>query len=154
MAYDLTATVAAAGGVKPDPGKPFDGVDLVPALTGQGELAADRPLFFRRRTISVRKNQNGIRQSAVRQGKWKCIRTYKPVGSDKYRSALYNLSDDVAEENDLAAINPEKLNAMSDLLEKWESEMRRTAIPFVPASPKQKVSPKLRAAPGLSQGRE
>ena len=61
---------------------------------------------------------------------------------------------EVGEENDLADINPENLKAMSDLLEKWESEMRRTAIPFVPASPKQKVSPKLRAAPGLSQGRE
>lgn len=132
-AYDLTTTVAAAGGAKAAPGKPFDGVDLVPVLTGKSELAPDRPLFFRRRTISIRKNQNDIRQSAVRQGEWKYLRTYKPVGSDKYRSALFNLSDDIAEENDLAASNPKKLKAMSDLLGNWEAEMSRTAIPFEPA---------------------
>ena len=129
-AYDLTATVAAAGRAKPAPGKPFDGVDLVPVLTGAVELDRERPLFFRRRNISVRKNQNEIRQSAVRQGDWKYLRTYKPVGSNRYAAVLYNLSDDRSEEKDLAKMHPQKLKAMSDILDNWESEVEVTAASF------------------------
>jgi len=129
-AYDLTATVAAAGGAEPAPRKPFDGVDLVPIFTGKSELAPDRPLFFRRRKVVVWQGVNYIRQSAVREGDWKYLRTYKPVGSDKFKAALYNLSSDIAEENDLAASHPEKLQAMSDLLEEWEAEMAETAEPL------------------------
>jgi len=139
-AYDLTATVAAAGGAKPAPGKPFDGVDLVPVLTGKSELAADRPIFFRRRKVTAWKGVNYIRQSAVRKGEWKYLRTYKPDGSDKYRSALYNLSNDIAEVNNLAVSNPEKLKAMSALLDQWEMEMTKTAEPFRKPAPRQKGS--------------
>lgn len=114
---------------------PFDGVDLLPALTGESELAADHPLFFRRRTVVAWKGQNAIRQSAVRQGDWKYVRTYKPRGTDRYQSALYNLSEDIAEESNLAASNPEKMKAMSDLIDQWESEMSKTAIPFEPSTP-------------------
>jgi hypothetical protein len=53
--------------------KPFDGLNL---RTGKAELPADRPLFFRRRRVPVRQNQNAIRQSAVRQGDWKYLKTY------------------------------------------------------------------------------
>jgi arylsulfatase A-like enzyme len=137
-AMDLTATIAAAGGAKPRPDTPFDGVNLLPALTGKAKLKTDRPLFFRRRTVVAWKGQNAIRQSAVRQGDWKYLRTYKPRGTDRYQSALYQLSEDIAEENDLATTNPEKLEALSDLLDQWESEMSKTAIPFVTAPRKKK----------------
>ncbi len=139
-AMDLTATVAAAGNAKPRADTPFDGVNLLPILTGKLKLKADRPLFFRRRNIKVHANQNVIRQSAVRQGDWKYLRTYKPLGTGKYQSTLYNLKDDIAEKENLAASSPAKVKAMSNLLEKWEFEMSRTAIPFersVP-SPKKK----------------
>ncbi len=136
-AMDLTATVAAAGGAKPRPDTPFDGVDLLPALTGKAELQADRPLFFRRRKVSVRQNQNVIRQSAVRQAEWKYLRTYNIRDNDKFTAALYNLNDDIAEEKNLAASHPEKLQALSDLLDQWEMEMSKTAIPFV-AAPREK----------------
>jgi arylsulfatase A-like enzyme len=132
-ALDLAATVAAVGGAKPRPDMPFDGVDLLPALTGKAELQADRPLFFRRRKVSVRQNQNVIRQSAVRQGDWKYLRTYNIRDNDKFTAALYNLKDDIAEEKNLAASHPEKLQALSDLLDQWGLEMSKTAIPFVPA---------------------
>jgi len=129
-AMDLTATVAAAGGAEARPGKAFDGVDLVPALTGKSELAADRPLFFRRRNVVAWKGLNSIRQSAVRKGDWKYLRTYKPIGTDRYQTALYNLKDDIAEENNLATSHPEKAKAMGKLLDQWETEMSKTAAPF------------------------
>ena len=137
-AMDLTATVAAAGGAKPRPDKPFDGVNLLPVLTGEVELPADRPLFFRRRTVVAGKGQNAIRQSAVRQGDWKYLRTYKPIGANRYQAALYNLSEDIAEENNLATSRAEKMKTLSGLLDEWETEMSRTAIPFAAAPRKKK----------------
>ena len=91
-ALDLTATIAAAGGAHPLPDKPFDGVDLLPALTGKRELAADRPLFFRRRVVSVRAGQNSIRQSAVRQGDWKYLRSYKFLGNGVFSDKLQGIA--------------------------------------------------------------
>jgi arylsulfatase A-like enzyme len=129
-AYDLTATIAAAGGAAAYPGKPFDGVDLIPALNGTEELSSDRPLFFRRRNITVHRGENSIRQSAVRRGDWKYLRTYKPVGSNRYQQALYDLKDDIAEENNLAESNPEMLKTLSELLEQWEEEVDATGLAF------------------------
>jgi len=132
-AMDLTATVAAAGNARPQQDQPFDGLDLLPALTGQAELPADRPIFFRRRTVNVRRNQNVIRQSAVRQGDWKYLKTCGLRDNSVFTVALYNLKDDIAEQSNLSEVHVDRLKAMSDLLEQWESEMSKTAIPFAPA---------------------
>ncbi len=137
-AYDLTATIAAAGGAEARAGMPFDGVDLTPALTGQDQFAYDRPLFFRRRTVVARKGQADIRQSAVRQGDWKYLRTYKPLGTGKFQPALFNLRNDLGEQNNLATSNPTKMKELSDLLEDWEAEMSKTAIPFKTAAKEKK----------------
>ena len=137
-AMDLTATIATAAGVKSMPDKLFDGVDLLPYLNGKLELDYDRPLFFRRRNVSVREGLNAIRQSAVRKGDWKYLRTYGPVGSGKHQAALYNLKKDIGEKKDLAAVYPEVTKAMSDLLGQWEHEMSKTAEPFPEVLPRKK----------------
>lgn len=141
-AMDLTATIAAVGNAKPRLETPFDGVDLLPSLTGKAELKADRPLFFRRRTVNVRQNRNVIRQSTVRKGDWKYLRTYKPIGSDKYQSALYHLCKDIAEEKNLATANPQKMKALSILLDQWELAMSKTAVPFLKVVPKSRPTKK------------
>jgi hypothetical protein len=53
--------------------------------------------------------------------------------NSKFTAALYNLKDDIAEENDLAESQVERLQSMSDLLDGWESEMSKTAMHFEPA---------------------
>jgi arylsulfatase A-like enzyme len=125
---DLTATIAAAGDAKPLADSPFDGIDLLPALTGKAHMEAERAIFFRRRMVKVRQNENFVRQSAVRKGDWKYLRTYKYLGdgefSDEFALALYNLKEDIAEGKNLAASHPEKLQTLSDLLDGWEAEMR------------------------------
>ena len=138
-AMDLTATIATAAGVKPAPSKLFDGVDLVPALKGKLDLDYDRPLFFRRRNVSVREGLNAIRQSAVRKGDWKYLRTYRPVGSGKYQTALYNLKRDISEKKNVAAAYPEVVKGMSDLLGQWEHEMSKTAESFPEVLPRKKT---------------
>ncbi len=129
-AYDLTATIAAAGGAEARPGKPFDGVDLVPAMTGENALADDRPLFFRRRRVVSWKGENAIRQSAVRQGDWKLLRTYNQRDNSKFKTALYHLKEDVAEEKDLAVAHPGKAKTLGQLLDQWEADTAKTAAPF------------------------
>ena len=102
-------------------------------MTGQGKLDANRPLFFRRRTIVYHKGQNRIRQSAVRQGDSKYLRTYKRDASgltEEYEGVLYNLKDDLAETKDLAQSKPEKLQELKKGLEDWEAEMAETAAVF------------------------
>lgn len=127
---DLTATVAAAGNAKAREDTPFDGVDLLPVFTGKQELDYDRPLFFRRRKVATWKGINYIRQAAVRKGDWKVLRTYKGQDKQTYRAQLFNLKKDIAETTDLATGNPEKLKELNGLLDSWETEMARTAIPF------------------------
>jgi len=128
-AMDLTATVAAAAGVAARADQPFDGLDILPALTGKGKLDADRPLCFRRRKIKYSKGQNEISQSAVRLGDWKVLRTYQP-GTEKYKETLYNLADDLAESKDVARANPEKLQELQKMLNDWEANMSETAAVF------------------------
>ncbi len=42
----------------------------------------------------------------------------------------HDLNDDIAEEKNLAASRGEKLQALSDLLDEWESEMSKSRIVF------------------------
>ena len=123
-AMDLTATIAAAGGASHRAGQPFDGMNVLPALKGERALPSDRPFFFRR----FKGRKGHYQQSAVRQGDWKYLRSYR--GSAKYTEALYNLVSDIGETKDLASSAPEKLNALRRLLEKWELEMSKTAAPL------------------------
>ncbi|MEO1992810.1 MAG: sulfatase-like hydrolase/transferase, partial [Pirellulales bacterium] len=129
-AMDLTATIAAAGEARPPTDQAFDGINLLPMLLRETVIPEMRPLFFRRRDISVRQNINKIRQSAIRQGMWKYLRTYNKKNNDSFTTALYNLSNDIAEVKDLTASQSERSHAMSALLDQWESEMRLTAAPF------------------------
>jgi arylsulfatase A-like enzyme len=129
-AMDLTATIAAAGGVSPPDDKPFDGIDMVPVLLGDTKISQMRPLFFRRRDINFRQNLNSIRQSAVRQGEWKYLRSYKKNDNKKYTATLVDLGKDIAEEHDISEANPGRFQEMSELYESWEAEVAKTAVPF------------------------
>ena len=128
-AMDLTATIAAAGGVIPPEDKAFDGIDTVPLLLGEAQVSETRPLFFRRRDIKFRQNLNSIRQSAVRQGAWKYLRSYKK-NNEKYTATLFDLDNDIAEQNDISQANLERFQEMSELYENWEAEVAKTAVPF------------------------
>lgn len=124
---DLTATIAAAAGVSPPPGADFDGESLIPVFEGTGEVTEDRALFFRRRAVNNREGTFFIRQSAVRQGDMKYIRSYQHLGdnkfSDEYKEELFNLKEDLAESKNLKTSEPDQLATLRDLLEGWETEM-------------------------------
>ena len=103
-ALDFLPTMLAAAGVKDPPPKPFDGVDLLPYLTGSKKGAAHEHLFWRMGA-----------NSAVRKGKWKLHR----IGEDSYR--LFNLEKDREENENVAGANPKVVAELKETLAKWNA---------------------------------
>lgn len=102
VSFDLfTTLLQAAGGTSP---ASVDGVDLLPYLRGAGG-APHEYLFWGTRSTG-----------AVRHGKWKLV-----------DGALYDLSRDIAEQDDVAATNPA---VVADLLGAREAWVRTLAPPL------------------------
>ncbi|MFI3258522.1 MAG: sulfatase-like hydrolase/transferase [Rikenellaceae bacterium] len=104
---DIIATSAAAAGIETSTlEQPLDGVDIMPYVTGKSEGEPHDILFWRKEDMA-----------AVRQGDYKLIRV---VGVGE---RLYNLEENLGEDNDLSAAMPELKSQMEASLEAWESEL-------------------------------
>jgi arylsulfatase A-like enzyme len=85
ITMDWTCTILSASGAKPGPELHFDGMDLLPILTGK-EKNIERTMYWR---TSQRK-----KQKAIREGNWKYLQ-------DEKGEYLFNLEVDQGEKNDL-----------------------------------------------------
>ncbi len=101
----------------------LDGQSILPIL--QGEDLNERPLFWHFPIYLENGNmetQDPVFRtrpgSAVRLGDWKLIEYFENGDLE-----LYKLSDDIGETNNLAQQNPEKLNALHDLLKNWRASI-------------------------------
>ena len=103
IALDIFGTAAAIAGAPLPKSRTIDGVNLMPYLTGENRGRPHDVLFWRM-------NQ----RTAVRVGDWKLLRNPRR-GESGWR--LYNLADDLVEENDLAKSNTEKF---AELMGVWE----------------------------------
>ena len=108
---DLFPTLTTAADIPVD--HLIDGVDLVPAL--KGEELETRPLFWHYPHYS---NQGGIPGGAIREGDFKLFERYEDG-----RLELFNLKEDIGEQNDLAKDNPERVEEMRDRLHKWYQDL-------------------------------
>lgn len=107
ISLDVRATAVAAAGAKTLSEKPLDGVDLMPYVLGRKQSPPHDTLVWRK----------GWSMAAVRRGDWKLVQLgVKPC-------ELYNLADDIGEQNDLAEREPHRVNELVDILEAWESQM-------------------------------
>ena len=104
---DLFPTLATAAGVEVK--HEIDGVDLMPAL--KGESLKKRSLYWHYPHYS---NQGGIPGGAIREGDFKLVERYEDG-----RFHLYNLKDDIGEQNDIADKNPERSAQMRKRLHEW-----------------------------------
>lgn len=103
-ALDVAATAANLANIESKPGD-FDGVDLIPFLTGEKTGPPHEFLAWR-----------WTAQSAIRVGDWKLLR-----GGD--REYLYNLKTDIEEQHSLADQHPEIADRLRDKLSSWASEL-------------------------------
>jgi arylsulfatase A-like enzyme len=116
IGFDWTATILAATGVDPAPTHPLDGMDLMPVLRGDTDLA-ERTLFWRTFQES--------RQGAVRQGWWKYLR-------DEDGEHLFDLAVDPGERTDRSEQEPARFSALRATYDDWDAQML-TPVPL-PAS--------------------
>ena len=94
----------ATAGVTPAPGQEIHGQSLLPLLRGE--------TFTRRAALHWENQQN----AAVLDGEWKLVhRFWEP------KPRLYRPLEDIGEDRDLAAQNPEKVAALLALHEQWKS---------------------------------
>lgn len=94
ISMDIHATALAAAGVTAPAGKPIDGVNLLPYVTGKNDSAPHDVLYWRY-----------LEKRGFRKGDWKLVQD----DMEKKETELYNLAEDVGEKNDLAKQMPEKL---------------------------------------------
>jgi arylsulfatase A-like enzyme len=122
---DLLPTALAAAGVEVKPEWKLDGVNLLPHVLGEKAGAPHAALYWR---------FGG--QMAVRAGDWKLVKAVDGGGraggggaaSRREKATvegakLFNLKDDLGEQTDLAAKNPEKVKELADLWTKWNAEL-------------------------------
>ncbi len=125
---DILPTIAGLIDVDP-PGHPIDGLDIWPLMSGRPDARSPHEsyLYFW-----------GNEMHAIRQGPWKLhfphsYRTLAgPPGADghpgKYRQAetglaLYDLSTDIGEQNDVAAQFPEVVSRLEQLADAARQEL-------------------------------
>ena len=101
---DIFATVTSLTGTTPPAN--LDGVNLAPFLTGQKTTAPHDALFF---------SINGL--GAVRSDRWKLV-----LATDG-TPELFDLSRDLAEKNNLAPAQPDRVKALREKWQAWHSRL-------------------------------
>ena len=119
----LPTAVAVAGGELPTDRK-FDGVNLIPYLTGENTGAPHETLFWR--------SGGPGGNYAARMGDWKLVRLGKAAPE------LYDLASDVDESKNLASEKPDVLAKLQSAVEAWD---RRNIAPVF-AGPQNKKAVK------------
>lgn len=117
---DLTATALAAAGLPIQPEWKLDGVDLLPFITGKSSAAPHTALYWRLG-----------RQMAIRMGDFKLVRYDQNAdtltGRDQPATPprLYNLASDPGETHDLAASQPDQLQALQTKWDAWSATLAK-----------------------------
>jgi arylsulfatase A len=132
---DWLPTFCALAGIEPPRDRALDGVSLLPLFEGR-PLARKTPLFWHYY------RGFGRAKAALREGDWKIVglwdgpadlapnHTLQPGDLKLIKTAklvdfeLYNLREDVGEKNDLAAREPERLEALKRALVRLYAEVQ------------------------------
>ncbi|HLT72265.1 MAG TPA: hypothetical protein VKZ75_06410, partial [Cyclobacteriaceae bacterium] len=85
----------------------YDGVDLLPYLTGEKKERPHEVLFWR----------NGVVKT-VRHGDYKLL-----INDADKTTFLYDIANDPSETNDLSKQLPEKVAELTQLFKSWEAEL-------------------------------
>ncbi len=110
---DVFPTLLEAAGAHPEPGQILDGVSLVPAL--KGESLPSRALYWHYPHYG---NQGGAPSAAIRRGDWKLIEWF-----EHSRVELFNLAEDVGEQNDRCQTDPDQAAKLLTELHAWQKEV-------------------------------
>jgi len=123
-------------------GQPLDGTSLAGLLAGKATLERERlfwhfPCYVGKATPS----------SAVREGDWKLVEFFEDGGHIE----LFNLRDDPHEQNDLAAAQPNRADALTTTLRAWQAATG-AAIPNAANAAYDPAADRPRGGPGAGGG--
>jgi arylsulfatase A-like enzyme len=127
---DIFPTALAAAGGSTD--AKFDGVDLLPYLTGEKTGDPHETLYWR---FNFPPNQPARHKWAIRQGEWKLFtdiagrRSPAESRESLERPILVNLANDPAESKDLSEQHPEKVQALEAAWRTWNAKMAEPGQP-------------------------
>lgn len=108
-AMDIMGTIASLAGVKADPERPLDGVNLIPYLTGKNDGSPHEAIYLRKFDAG---------KYTVRRGDYKLHLQGKTAELE-----LYDLEKDIGEQSDIALQHPETVRQLEALRVKWDSEL-------------------------------
>ncbi|MCP4642474.1 MAG: sulfatase [bacterium] len=111
---DFYPTMLDMAGLPARPEQHMDGVSLRPVLQGSSALP-ERAIYWHYPHYG---NQGGSPGAAVRLGDWKLIEFFEDDHVE-----LYNLRDDLGEQRDLAAANPDKVRKLRAMLDTWQKDV-------------------------------
>ncbi len=106
IALDIMPTAIAAAGGEIKTKWQLDGANLLPLLEGRTNAAPHDALYWR----------FGV-QYAVRQGNWKLVKPQLDMPP-----LLFNLTQDIGENHDLASAHPDKVRQLQRLWDAWEAK--------------------------------
>lgn len=110
--WDVFPTLAEIAGMESEPVS--DGISMVPTLMGRsGEQEAHEYLYWEF-------HERGGRQ-AVLQGNWKYVK-YQVFNKEKTKAMLFDLSNDIAEQNNVAGRHPDLVAHFESILQKEHTE--------------------------------
>ncbi len=115
ISLDIFPTAMAAAGVKMSPGKPLDGVNLLPFMLGESKARPHQTLYWK----------NGSKW-AVRDGDIKAV-SGNAEGKGKNSEPtneimLFDLLQDLSETNNLAASRPDDIARLEKLYSEWKKD--------------------------------
>ncbi len=116
ITMDLTATFAALAGVNAPADRPFEGINLLPVVTGEKTAQA--------RTLCWRIDRKGREQKAVRHSHWKYIQ-------DGNVEMLFDLDADISERRDLQFKQPAVFAELKRHLADWERDLAQERPDFI-----------------------
>jgi arylsulfatase A-like enzyme len=111
---DLFPTILAMLDQEVDSNLVLDGVDLTGLLQDLTAERPTRPLYFHYPHYYPTTSP----VSAVRSGDWKLLEFF-----EESRVELYNLSDDLGEQRNLATVDPGRTEDLQQQLQQWRSEV-------------------------------
>ncbi len=116
---DIFPTVVTAAGGSLAADRPYDGVDIVPYVTGKNPGMPHDLLMWRRQPLV-----------SIRKGDWKLWKSVDP--SYGTYTLLFNLKTDLNESTNLAEQRPEKVKELETAIAQWSKDLHDPLWPSKP----------------------
>jgi arylsulfatase A-like enzyme len=130
ISLDLYATALHAAEADTGLLAKAEGINLLPALTGEIPQAAERALYWR-----------SPPQRAIRKGDWKLVMWTTPALKKPLSGLeLYRVASDPEESENVADQHPKKVEELVALWNAWNQKNYQRGNHFIPGNPRQPLN--------------